>query len=291
MTTVTKQDIREAMERVGVVSGDILLFHSSLKSFGHVEGSADAVIDALLDAVGETGTLVAPTLVQRDFANAYRNWNKDTSPSDVGTITEVFRKRPGAVRSDQATHSCAAIGRLAVELTKDHGTVGPRFHVFGDYAFSYGSPWQKMFDLGGKVAFLGVTTRCNTYRHFMETRILERGLEAVHDEDRKAALLSELATHDRWNDFYEGLIRCQKTQEPMPLLYPQMTGTAMLEMMPMLEKAGCVKYTDCGDARITLMDIRTMVPLCEKAFCADIDHFLRPQEADWFHRLWAAAEN
>ena len=112
--------VRDALCTLGVTDGDILLFHSSLKSFGYIEGGADAVIDGALLAVGDCGTLVAPTLVQRDFANAYKNWDKNRTPSDVGRITEVFRKRPEALRSDQATHSVAAIGPMAKFLTEGH---------------------------------------------------------------------------------------------------------------------------------------------------------------------------
>lgn len=68
---VTKKDVRETLEKLGVKKGDILLFHSSLKSFGITENGADTVIDGALDAVGTSGTLVAPTLVQKDFSKAY----------------------------------------------------------------------------------------------------------------------------------------------------------------------------------------------------------------------------
>lgn len=286
---VTRKDVTDAMRRVGIVEGDVLLFHSSLKSFGTVEGGADAVIDGMLDALGPTGTLVAPTLVQRDFGNAYRNWDKASSPSDVGLITETLRLRPGAVRSDQATHSCAAIGPLAEELTKDHGTVGPRFHLYGNYAFGTGSPWQKMYDRGGKVAFLGVRVRCNTYRHFVEARLMERGLNAVRDPAAREALLGELATHDRWDEFLAELERHRAENTPTTLLYPEVDGNAMLKLEPVLDKAGVIRRTTCGSAAITLMDIHGMVDTMEETVTAAPEEYMYPEDADWFRRLWAAA--
>ena len=125
---VTRKDVFNTLKELGVDNGDVLLFHSSLKSLGQVENGADDVIDGALDAVGKDGTLVAPTLVQKDFANAYKNWNKLTSPSDVGLITETFRKRQNALRSDQATHSVSAIGKMAEFLTNSHSTSKPRLH-------------------------------------------------------------------------------------------------------------------------------------------------------------------
>ena len=108
---VTKKDVAETLKNLGIKNGDILLFHSSLKSFGQTENGADTIIDGILEAVGKNGTAVAPTLVQKDFSNAYKNWDINTSPSDVGFITETFRKRPNAIRSNQATHSVSAIGK------------------------------------------------------------------------------------------------------------------------------------------------------------------------------------
>jgi len=48
------------LQKLGVVNGDILLIHSSLSSMGWVIGGAEAVVLALLQAVGENGTLVMP---------------------------------------------------------------------------------------------------------------------------------------------------------------------------------------------------------------------------------------
>ena len=59
---VHKEDIVRGLGELGLRPGDVVLVHSSLSSFGYVEGGADAVIDALLDAVGPEGTVMVPTL-------------------------------------------------------------------------------------------------------------------------------------------------------------------------------------------------------------------------------------
>ncbi len=291
MITVTKQDICAAMKELGIKEGDILLFHSSLKSLGQVENGADTVIDGLLEAVGKTGTLVAPTLVQKDFMHAYENWNKDTSPSDVGLITETLRRRPEALRSNQATHSCAAIGAQAAYLTTGHETVGPRFHLYGDYAFSYGSPWQKMFDLGGKVLFLGVTTAPNTYRHFMEARLIERALNAIRDDAVRNSLKAELATYPQYAEYAHQLSQKAKNSTSMTLLSPHIDAKSMQKMEPILARCeSIVRYGRCGNAKLILMDIFRMVLSCEAIVTADPEAYMAPEEADWFRRAWAAAE-
>ena len=58
----TTASLSSDLQRLGLSVGDIVLVHSSLSGLGHVEGGADAVIDALLDAVGAAGTVLFPTL-------------------------------------------------------------------------------------------------------------------------------------------------------------------------------------------------------------------------------------
>lgn len=192
---ITKALVTEKLKELGIENGDVLLFHSSLKSIGHVDGGADAVIDGMLDALSPDGTLVAPTLVQKAFSTAYQRWNKDTSPSDVGLITETLRLRTNAVRSDQATHSVSAIGKKAEYITSTHSSFGPRMHPYGDYAFSHGSPWQKMYDLNGKVLFLGVGLEANTYHHFVEALYSEKIISLLDKNPKREKLLSVLVDY------------------------------------------------------------------------------------------------
>ena len=39
MTVVTKEDIKNALSKLGIHPGDVVIFHSSLKSMGHVDGA------------------------------------------------------------------------------------------------------------------------------------------------------------------------------------------------------------------------------------------------------------
>ena len=279
--------VRDALCTLGVTDGDILLFHSSLKSFGYIEGGADAVIDGALLAVGDRGTLVAPTLVQRDFANAYKNWDKNRTPSDVGRITEVFRKRPEALRSDQATHSVAAIGPMAKFLTEGHTACGPRPSIYGDYAFAESSPWQKMYDLGGKVVFMGATIESNTYRHFIEARMIARALAAVRDEGAKRELLSRLAGFDDRPEYFREAAEKEKNGTPMRLAFPYLRGDDYLREV--LSSAGLEKDTFCGASRFMLFEIRAMVDEAERRIAANpSDWILSPEGLRWYTDALAA---
>ena len=58
---VLKQDILDALNRVGMGKGQTVMVHTSLSRLGFVCGGAQTVIEALLEAVGETGTIMMPT--------------------------------------------------------------------------------------------------------------------------------------------------------------------------------------------------------------------------------------
>ena len=262
---VTRRDIVDALRRLGVSRGDVVLVHSSLKSLGYVEGGADTVIQAFLEAVGEEGTLVMPTLIQKDFANAYKTWYLD-KPSDVGYITEVFRHYPGAIRSDQATHSVAALGPRAEELTKDHGAFGLRHGPFGETPFALSSPWQKLYDWDAKVVLLGVNMDKNTLKHLTEYCLIEEALCQVDSPAEREKLKGRLWHHGCTPEsgklwpFYDSLL---------------MQGEA--------DRAGLLRKTQCGQAQV--------IEYQAKASCDFAGTLLRTQPERWFTppmRQWLA---
>ena len=117
---VDMADIRDVLCEMGLSEGDTVLTHSSLKSFGYVNGGADAVIDAVLETVGDKGCMAVPTLTL-GAGESPVIFDVCNSPSTSGLITEVFRNRPNAFRSHHPTSSATAIGFAALELTKWHG--------------------------------------------------------------------------------------------------------------------------------------------------------------------------
>lgn len=135
---VSREDIARGFRDLGFGPGDIMLLHGSLRSFGWVDGGADAVVDGILDATGPEGTLVVPTLTGSAKLSPTNPPHIDirTTPCWTGAIAEAVRRRPEAVRSLHPTHSCAAIGARAVELTRDHhlsptpcGVLSPYFRI------------------------------------------------------------------------------------------------------------------------------------------------------------------
>ncbi len=159
---------------IGVRGGDALFFHSSLKSFGWVDGGADTIIDSALAAVGVGGTVVVPTFVQKvngesaTYQRRRRAWNIETSPSGVGYITEVFRKRPGAVRSDHCCDSLAAIGAEAETAMAGHKHADPRPSPWDEKAFGHGSPWDWLVDRNAVYLLMGVGFKVCSLFHYTQ---------------------------------------------------------------------------------------------------------------------------
>lgn len=148
--TIHAHDIVAGLRALGIDAGAKLVFHSSLKSFGFVEGGAEAVIDALLDTVGPEGTVIVPTMT---FGAPFE---RATSPSLCGAVTEAFRLRPGAIRSDHPTHSVAAIGADSARLLEGHADTLPNGPA---------SPLGKLAREGGFVVLAGVGHESNTTIH------------------------------------------------------------------------------------------------------------------------------
>lgn len=156
MIHLTCNDIACLLRELGVKRGDTVIVHSSLSSMGKVDGGPDAVIDALLDTVGEEGTLVMPAFSD----NMKEAFDPENTKSDVGLISEVFRKRKGVLRSYHPTHSVCALGKNAEYITGDH--------QFSRTPCGRDTPFYKIKELDGKIILLGVDMNRNTMLHAIE---------------------------------------------------------------------------------------------------------------------------
>jgi len=156
---ITQSQIATGLCDVGLQSGDIILIHSAMRTLGRVDGGAATVVDALLEVIGEQGTLVAPTFTFIHEPEDDPIIDPATDKSEMGAITEAVRLHPDALRSTAYRHSFAAIGRRAVLITD----VDPKYSVF-DVRSSFGV----MLALNTKVLLLGVNYSNSTSHHFAE---------------------------------------------------------------------------------------------------------------------------
>ena len=170
---VLKEDIKKALEEVGVKTGQSIMVHTSLSSLGFVCGGAQIVIEALLESVGEEGTIMMPTQSWKNLdpevgvhweepeewwqtiREQWPAYDKNITPTNtMGAVAEMFRQWQGTVRSDHPARSVAAHGKYAEYLTENHDLS----NIFGE-----DSPVGKLYELDGYVLLIGVGYDKNTY--------------------------------------------------------------------------------------------------------------------------------
>jgi aminoglycoside 3-N-acetyltransferase len=224
MPWVTQQDIRQGLLRLGLKGGDTVLMHSSLSSFGWVEGSASAVVEALLQVLKEGGTLIAPTFsyyLQGDE----KVWDREHTPSRMGVISETVRTWPGALRSNHAAHPLAAIGLHAPLICR-------RPHKTG---FGPDSPFFTLVELGAFILLMGVGYNSCTFFHLLEAKV---EVPYRYLEERKATVIID-GVRDEHGSAWEYTRRPGARNDFVPL------GRA-------LEERQMVRQTRVGDSELRL---------------------------------------
>ncbi|GAA0535441.1 AAC(3) family N-acetyltransferase [Paractinoplanes ferrugineus] len=177
----TRELLAKEFAQLGVRAGDVVLVHSSMRSIGWVCGGATAVVQALLDAVGPSGTLVVPaqTPENRDPSR----WSHPTVPPEwwdairqhlppfepaltpsqtMGSVAERVRTWPGSARSEHPLTSFAAVGRQAGALMAEHRLTS----LLGDH-----TPLAALEDVGAKILLVGVGFDKCTAFHLAESRL------------------------------------------------------------------------------------------------------------------------
>ncbi len=151
------------------------MVHAACGRVGPVMGGPDAIIAALLDAVGSDGTIMAYLdwdAPWEDFADAQGRvpgaWRPHVWPFDPrrtrgarenGVLPEFIRTTPGAFRSGNPGASMTALGAKAEQLTRDHPL---------DYGYGPEGPLGRLVEARGKVLMLGAPLDTMTLMHLAE---------------------------------------------------------------------------------------------------------------------------
>jgi aminoglycoside 3-N-acetyltransferase len=242
---VTQSQLQAQFAALGLPQGGNVLVHSSLRSLGHVQGGADAVIDSLLAVLGPEGTLLVPTLTGSEALSPQNPpvFDPAATPGWTGIIPETLRKRPGAVRSLHPTHSAAALGANAQALLQGHGrSVTPC-----DEWSPYGELAQRE---NGYILLIGVTHSSNTTFHHVE----ELGALPYHMQPGFAAatLIVDGVPH---------------TRHVMLHRYGPQRNFDVME--PLFLEQGIQRTGKVGEATVRLVHAQTMVRATLRAVTAD----------------------
>jgi len=245
---VLASDIRTALSNVGVQRGQTIMVHTSLSRLGYVCGGAQAVIEALIESVGNEGTILMPAQSWRTLdpeqggyweepeewwprmREQYPAYDKHLTPTNtMGAVAEMFRLWPGALRSDHPARSVAAWGQHARYLTENHDLS----NIFGD-----SSPIGRLYELDGYVLLIGVGYDKNTSLHLADMRADYPGKHMV----RECCVMKEAGK------------RVWKTYETLAV-----DGEDFEQIGAAFEQTGTVKHETLGDGVLSFMRQRALV--------------------------------
>lgn len=190
-----QQQMLKDLRRLGVRPGGGLLVHASLRSVGNFPDRAQIAISALQDAVGAGGALLMPALSYETVTPRRPFFDVEHTPSCVGALTEVFRKRADVLRSVHPTHSVCGWGDRAASFLEEH--------ELDQTPCGKHSPFYKLKEAGGQILFIGCGLRPNTSMHGVEERVepayLFAGYTNFHIRLKDGGTM---IYHGRVHDFY-----------------------------------------------------------------------------------------
>ncbi len=234
--SITREDIKAGLRRLGIHSGSVVGVHSSLGRFGFVEGGAETVLEALFATVGRTGTIVMSTylvsppleLTEQDIAKGV-SWkirripfDDLRTPSGMGVIADSFRRHPEVVRWYHPVHSVSAWGKDADIFCQS---------------------FKPLVNAGGKILLLGVQMdRCSALHLAEEQVSLPEDIRKLMQWETPKELL-EVYPPDKW------LIGCKGVWGDFLIVQDE------------AERLGLIASTRVGLATVRLFDARLMVEL------------------------------
>lgn len=245
---ILPEEIEKGLREAGLSTGDQVIVHTSLGSLGYVCGGAQTVIEVLQKIVGKDGTVMMPAqswknldpmtgvhweIAETEWPKIRQFWpayDKDITPTNtMGAVAEMFRRWPGAVRSDHPARSFAAWGKNARYLVENHDLRD----IFGE-----SSPIGKLYAIGGKVLLIGVDYDKNTSLHLADVRAEYPG---KHTATESSAMLVDGVR--QWVS-YETLY---------------VDGENFIEIGRAFEEAHPVKTVKIGNAAVRCMNQRALV--------------------------------
>ena len=159
MEQVGEEDVVRALRQVGVVEGDTLFAHSFLGAFGILQGGAEAVIRAFETVIGPGGTLILPTYTLSFLKG--KPYDHERSASEVGQLTECFRRQSGVTRTFQPLYS--------------HAIRGAKLGYYADNTSMNGLGRESLFERlrldNAQILLFGCPMDAATFIHYVEQSV------------------------------------------------------------------------------------------------------------------------
>lgn len=185
-TVITPAQLRQNLEALGVHAGQTVMLHASIKAVGPVLGGPNTLLQALLDTLTPTGTLMmyagwqdmpdldeVPDALRQIYLEQHPGFDPATARAvrENSVLAEFLRTWPGTQRSLNPEASMVAHGAQTAYLTQDHPL---------NYGYGTGSPLAKLVELGGSVLLLGSPLSRVTLLHHAEYHARLRHKTVIH---------------------------------------------------------------------------------------------------------------
>lgn len=160
---LTESLIHQSFASIGLLSSDVVFIHADAGPAAQLvdipkDGRVDEFIEIILSYF-DKGTVIVPT-----FSYSLTNgevFNREQTPSSVGSFSEKFRKYNGVKRS---SHPVFSVGAYGVE--KDYYTQTVLSDCFGE-----GTVFDKLFKHDAKIICIGCSLNRATFVHFVEQNL------------------------------------------------------------------------------------------------------------------------
>ena len=130
-----------------------------------------------MEVLGPEGTLTVPAFTY-SFSNG-KIFDPDQTPSDCGIFTEMFRRHPNGMRSEDPHVSIAAIGKKAKMLTQNVPE-----NAYGPDCF-----WERFYLQNGKICNINFDAG-STFIHWVERQLqvpyrFDKSFQGIFQKDGK----------------------------------------------------------------------------------------------------------
>jgi len=198
--------LKVALKNIGLNDGDTILVHSSLNPNSGFSGKPQDIIKCILDIIGENGNLLMVSMPYTsstyDYLSDSTLFDVNKTPSKMGIISEIFRRKSGVKRSSNPAHPILTYGKDAEWIIKNHE----------DCLYSCGenTPLDKFKKLNGKVLFFDTPFNSFTFIHYIEHMIKEYlPFKLYRDEPVEIRVIdaNNCTTHKKYYVFSEQTVK------------------------------------------------------------------------------------
>jgi aminoglycoside 3-N-acetyltransferase len=234
--------LEATLRQFGVVSKDRIMLHSSWLSLNGFQGRPIEMINVLKEIISPEGLLVVPTLTyqnqsSREFLLSGKPMNVRRSASQMGLLSEVFRRGKDVHRSLSPTHPLAAWGNDSVTFLAGHENCLVPFGI--------GSPFEKLLQLDGKILTIDAPFSTITFTHFLEDRIAEFLPFSLYEEKTMSGTVID----------YEG----REHKIAVKVLSEQANAMRQEQrLIDELDRQGVIRQKKIGNTRLMLIDCKAM---------------------------------